>query len=103
MRNMKWFLWLCLVSVQCVSIANAQIAVDPKLPDYKAKSGVAGKINTVGSDTMNNLAQLWSEEFKKFYPSVSAYVYSLALTHPSSRPQRTTKKRRVLDAAFCIS
>ena len=74
MTNMKWFLWLCIVLVQCVGVANAQIAVDAKLPDYKLKSGVAGKIDTVGSDTMNNLAQLWTEEFRKFYPSVSAAI-----------------------------
>lgn len=71
----KWFLWLCLVLVPCVSTVHAQqVAVDPKLPDYKPKSGVAGKINTVGSDTMNALAQLWTEEFRKFYPSVSAAI-----------------------------
>ncbi len=74
MTQMKWFLGLCLVLLQCASMANAQITVDPKLPDYKPKSGVAGKIDTVGSDTMNNLAQLWTEEFKKFYPSVSAAI-----------------------------
>ncbi len=75
MTNMKWLLWLCLASVQCASLVNAQqVTVDPKLPDYKPKGGVAGKIDTVGSDTMNNLAQLWTEEFKKFYPSVSAAI-----------------------------
>jgi len=71
---MKWFLWLCLLSVHCVSASHAQVAVDPKLPEYKPRSGVAGKIDTVGSDTMNNVAQLWTEEFKKFYPSVSAAI-----------------------------
>jgi phosphate transport system substrate-binding protein len=55
------------------SVAEAQ-SVDPKLPDYKPKSGVSGKIDTVGSDTMNNLAQLWTEEFKKIYPAVSAAI-----------------------------
>lgn len=71
---MKWFLWLCLLSVHCVSVSHAQVTVDPKLPEYKPRSGVAGKIDTVGSDTMNNVAQLWTEEFKKFYPSVSAAI-----------------------------
>jgi phosphate transport system substrate-binding protein len=52
----------------------AQTEVDPKLPEFKPKSGVSGRINTVGSDTMNNLAQLWTEEFKKFYPGVSAAI-----------------------------
>ena len=65
---------LLLVLLQMAAVAGAQIAVDPKLPEYKAKSGVAGKIDTVGSDTMNNVAQLWTEEFKKFYPSVSAAI-----------------------------
>ena len=65
---------LLLILLQMAAVASAQIAVDPKLPDYKAKSGVAGKIDTVGSDTMNNVAQLWTEEFKKFYPSVSAAI-----------------------------
>ena len=49
-------------------------AVDPTLVDYKAASGVSGKLNTVGSDTMNNLVQLWTEEFKKYYPGVSAAI-----------------------------
>ena len=73
MMKTKWFLWLCLVVLPCAN-TTAQVAVDPKLPDYKPKSGVAGKIDTVGSDTMNNVAQLWTEEFKKFYPSVSAAI-----------------------------
>jgi phosphate transport system substrate-binding protein len=71
---MKRLLWICLISFQCALVSAQQVAVDPKLPDYKPKSGVAGKIDTVGSDTMNNLAQLWTEEFKKFYPSVSAAI-----------------------------
>jgi phosphate transport system substrate-binding protein len=74
MMKMKSYLWLILLLAQCVATASAQIAVDPKLPDYKPKSGVAGKIDTVGSDTMNNLAQLWTEEFKRFYPSVSSAI-----------------------------
>lgn len=49
-------------------------SVDPKLPDYKTAGGVSGKLDTVGSDTMNGLAQLWTEEFKKYYPGVSAAV-----------------------------
>ncbi len=72
--KMKSYLWLVLCLSNCFCNANAQITVDPKLPDYKPKSGVAGKIDTVGSDTMNNLAQMWTEEFKKFYPSVSAAI-----------------------------
>ncbi len=71
---MKRCIGLLLVLVQFCAMASAQVSVDPKLPDYRPIAGVAGKIDTVGSDTMNNLAQLWTEEFKKFYPSVSAAI-----------------------------
>ena len=77
MRAVKWYGLMFLLQVMLAAMSQmavAQFAVDPKLPDYKPTSGVAGKIDTVGSDTMNNVAQLWTEEFKKFYPSVSAAI-----------------------------
>lgn len=67
--------WICYAL--CLFVAPSalgQVEVDPKLPDYKPRSGVSGKIDTVGSDTMNNLAQLWTEEFKKYYPGVAAAI-----------------------------
>lgn len=62
-----------LVLIFACAHVQAQ-SVDPALPDYKVKPGVSGKIDTVGSDTMNNLAQLWTEEFRKLYPGVSAAI-----------------------------
>ncbi len=45
--------------------------VDPALPAYKRVAGeVSGSLKCIGSDTMNNLVALWSEGFKKHYPSV---------------------------------
>ena len=45
--------------------------IDPELQPYQSASGeVAGSLKYVGSDTMNNLVALWTEGFKKFYPSV---------------------------------
>lgn len=70
---MKTFLVLLFV-VTLQAALFAQKEVDPKLPDYKPSSGVSGEIKTVGSDTMNNLAQLWTEEFKKFYPGVTVAI-----------------------------
>jgi phosphate transport system substrate-binding protein len=71
------FVGLCFLALaihlNCINVSSAQ-TVDPNLPDYKAASGVSGKINTVGSDTMNNLVQLWTEEFRKFYPGVTAAI-----------------------------
>ena len=31
------------------------IAVDPALPGYQKTSGVSGNLNSIGSDTLNNL------------------------------------------------
>ncbi len=55
--------------------AFAVVEVDKNLTRYsKAKKSVAGKINSVGSDTMNNLMALWCEGFKKRYPRVKCQI-----------------------------
>jgi phosphate transport system substrate-binding protein len=57
------------------SQAHAQaVKVDPALAAYQKTSGVSGNINSVGSDTMNNLMTLWSEGFIKMYPNVKVQV-----------------------------
>jgi phosphate transport system substrate-binding protein len=48
--------------------------VDPALTPYQRVSGVSGSLNSVGSDTMNNMMTLWAEVFRKFYPSVKVQV-----------------------------
>jgi phosphate transport system substrate-binding protein len=48
--------------------------LDPALPDYKAMSGVSGNLNSIGSDTLNNLMTLWAEGFKKAYPNVNVQI-----------------------------
>jgi phosphate transport system substrate-binding protein len=56
-------------------MANAEgAAVDAKLPAYQAVTGVAGNIDSIGSDTLNNLMTFWSESFKKHYPNVKIQV-----------------------------
>jgi len=52
------------------SLFGQAVQVDPKLPRYKKKDGVSGKISSIGSDTMNNLLALWGEAFKRIYPNV---------------------------------
>ena len=57
------------------SLASAQaIKVDPALASYQKTSGVSGNINSVGSDTMNNMMTLWAEGFLKMYPNVKVQV-----------------------------
>ncbi len=83
--------------------AQAQ-QVDPALTAYQRTSGVSGSLNSVGSDTMNNMMTLWAETFRRFYPSVKIQVEGkgsstappslIAGTSqfgPMSRPMRATE------------
>ena len=56
------------------SVASAQIKVDAGLPGYQKAPGVSGNLNSVGSDTMNNMMTLWAEGFLKLYPNVKVQV-----------------------------
>ncbi len=65
-----------LVLTMAVNIATAaeQLQVDPAIPSYSKTSGVSGNINSIGSDTMNNLMTLWCEGFTKNYPNVKCQI-----------------------------
>ena len=63
-----------VVSVFVASRASGQLQVDSELPVYTPVAGVSGSINSVGSDTMNNLMALWAEGFKRMYPSVRVEI-----------------------------
>ena len=56
------------------ALVDAQVKVDPKLPDYKPVSGVSGSLKSVGSDTMNNEMTLWAEGFMRHYPSLKIEI-----------------------------
>lgn len=51
-----------------------QIKVDATLPVYAKVQGVAGNLNSVGSDTLNNLLTFWAESFRKQYPNVNIQI-----------------------------
>jgi phosphate transport system substrate-binding protein len=56
-------------------LALAQVVkVDGSIPAYPKTSGVSGNINSVGSDTMNNMMTLWAESFGKMYPNIKTQV-----------------------------
>lgn len=57
-----------------VSACGQAIRVDENLPAYKPVSGISGKLNSVGSDTLNNLMTYWAEDFKKIYPNVTIEI-----------------------------
>jgi phosphate transport system substrate-binding protein len=83
---------------------HAQMSVDPSLPNYESTSGVSGSMNSIGSDTLNNLMTLWAEGFRSFYPNVQieiqgagsgtappALVEGTAQFGPMSRAMRGTE------------
>jgi phosphate transport system substrate-binding protein len=57
-----------------VLTAQQSVKVDPKVPSYKKASGVTGTINSVGSDSLNNLMTYWVEAFQEQYPNVKIQV-----------------------------
>jgi phosphate transport system substrate-binding protein len=84
--------------------AQEALKVDPALPAYQPVSGISGNLNSIGSDTLNNLMTLWAEGFKKFYPNVNiqiegkgsstappALIEGTAQLGPMSRPMRGTE------------
>lgn len=57
-----------------VKPAQAQVKVDPRLPEYTPVEGISGTIKSVGSDTLNNLMTLWAEGFRAMYPNVQIEI-----------------------------
>jgi phosphate transport system substrate-binding protein len=101
---MKRFAIAAAALVLAVSASAEQIQIDPALKAYQRTSGVSGNINSVGSDTMNNLMTLWAEAFLKMYPNVKvqvegkgsstappALISGTAQFGPMSRPMRGTE------------
>jgi len=60
--------------VAAAGLAAQAVRVDDKLPGYTKAAGVTGNLNSVGSDTLNNLMALWVEAFTKEYPNVRIQV-----------------------------
>jgi phosphate transport system substrate-binding protein len=47
---------------------------DPNWVNYAKVSGVSGNLNSIGSDTLNNLMTLWAEGFRRQYPNVKIQI-----------------------------
>ena len=67
---------LALVGALSTAIpAAAQaVAIDKEIQPYKKASGVSGNLNSIGSDTLNNVMTLWAESFQKQYPNVKIQI-----------------------------
>jgi phosphate transport system substrate-binding protein len=64
----------CLVAVAATAAFAENVKVDPKTPVYKKVSGVSGNLDSIGSDTLNNLMTYWAEGFRKEYPNVRIQI-----------------------------
>lgn len=51
-----------------------EVKLDADLPDYTPVSGISGNLNSIGSDTLNNLMTFWAEGFAKYYPNVKIQI-----------------------------
>ncbi len=65
------FLSLCLSGI---SSTGQAIEVDPDIKAYTKVGGVSGNLNSIGSDTVNNLMTYWAEGFNRLYPNVKIQI-----------------------------
>jgi phosphate transport system substrate-binding protein len=63
-----------ILAAAIVAPLHAAVELDPKLPEYTKVAGVSGNINSIGSDTLNNLMTLWAEGFNEIYPNVNIQI-----------------------------
>jgi phosphate transport system substrate-binding protein len=106
--NIPWLAWLLVVIAFAViavtAFADEAIKLAPNLKAYAKVSGVSGNLNSIGSDTLNNLMTLWAEGFRKQYPNVKiqiegkgsstappALIEGTAQIGPMSRPMKGTE------------
>ncbi|MCC5790804.1 MAG: phosphate ABC transporter substrate-binding protein [Opitutales bacterium] len=95
---------LALASMVSATSLFGEVQVDPDLPEYERVSGISGNLNSIGSDTLNNLMLLWAEGFREVYPNVNiqiegagsatgpaALIEGTAQIGPMSRPMRGTE------------
>ncbi len=62
---------ICVVPV---AFADSESMMDPNWNAYARVSGISGNVNSIGSDTLNNLMTLWAEGFRKQYPNVKIQI-----------------------------
>jgi len=100
----KTFLLISTLALLAASARAEKVQVDPAIPAYAPVSGISGNLNSIGSDTLNNLMTLWAEGFKKAYPNVNiqvegkgsstappALIEGTAQLGPMSRPMKSAE------------
>ncbi len=70
----RWMVTAAGLGLMATTASAQQVKVEAAVPAYQKVSGVSGNINSVGSDTMNNMMTLWAEAFTKMYPNIKVQV-----------------------------
>ena len=65
--------WVIAVSVVAM-IGLAATRTRGEAAGYQKVPGVSGNLNSIGSDTLNNLMTFWAEAFGKIYPNVKLQI-----------------------------
>ncbi|WKZ19630.1 MAG: phosphate ABC transporter substrate-binding protein [Candidatus Jettenia sp. CY-1] len=68
------FMAIFSFSLTSMTIASETIKVDANIKPYAKVGGVSGNLNSIGSDTMNNLMTYWAEGFNHVYPNVKIQI-----------------------------
>jgi phosphate transport system substrate-binding protein len=63
-----------LIIASTTSLWGVDAGIDAKVKAYEKVSGISGNLNSVGSDTLNNLMTYWGEAFQKEYPNVKVQI-----------------------------
>ena len=72
---MKYTMFALMMGLAAASMqAGDVVKVDEALPRYTQVGGVSGNLNSIGSDTLNNLMTLWAEGFQAVYPNVRIQI-----------------------------
>ncbi len=75
--QMKKTMKMSMVALALAGVAGqtqAQLSVDAELPEYTPVAGISGNLNSIGSDTLNNLMLMWAEGFRAIYPNVNIQI-----------------------------
>lgn len=64
------------IAIAAAAVTAPVVAAEANaaLPDYQQVSGVSGNLNSIGSDTLNNLMTFWAEGFQAVYPNVNIQI-----------------------------
>jgi phosphate transport system substrate-binding protein len=74
MNAVKKIALAAFAAALAATLVGDTVKVDSSIPGYKRASGVSGNLNSIGSDTLNNLMTYWAEGFKKAYPNVNIQI-----------------------------